>query len=60
MKAEVKGNKLIIEVDFDEKGTISASGKSRVHATTRGNQPTTVEVGGKSLVIGLNAYTSTK
>lgn len=34
----------------------SASGKSRVIASTNGNKTTSVMVDGKPLVIGLNAY----
>jgi len=34
----------------------SASGKSLVVASTRGNIPTTTEVDGKPLIIGFNAY----
>jgi hypothetical protein len=58
MKAEIKGKNLVITIPFDETGTKSGSGKSLVHATTRGNAKTDVEVGGKPLTIGLNAYTS--
>jgi len=55
--AEIKGNKLIITLDFDEIGQRSASGKTMVHSSTRGNLTTTVNVNGKPLVIGVNAYT---
>jgi len=48
--AEVKGDKLIIEVDLTAKGTLSASGKSLVIATTRGN----ININGVTL--GLNVY----
>lgn len=34
----------------------SASGKTLVVATTHGNQPTEVQISGKTLVLGLNAY----
>jgi hypothetical protein len=57
MTARIEKNKLIIEIEFNEQGTISKSGSSRVHASTRGNQPSNVQVNGKTLVIGLNAYT---
>ena len=60
MTAKVEKNKLIIEIEFNEQGEISASGKSRVHASTRGNQVTECKVNGKPLVIGLNAYTSNR
>jgi len=57
LQAEIKNGKLVVTIDFDEKGQISASGKSRVHASTRGNQATSTLVNGKPLTIGLNAYT---
>ena len=44
------GKTLIIEVDLTTKGTPSASGKSMVIATTRGN----VNINGVTL--GLNVY----
>jgi hypothetical protein len=34
----------------------SASGKTIVIASTHGNQPTTVNVDGKPVILGLNAY----
>jgi hypothetical protein len=46
-----------VEIPFDKKGKLSGSGKSLVHATTNGNKETEVEVGGKNLVLGINAYT---
>ncbi len=52
-----KAGRLVITLDFDVDGVRSASGKSLVHASTRGNRTTELEVGGQSLVIGLNAYT---
>jgi len=48
--AEVKDDKLIIEIDLKAKGTMSASGKNLVIATTRGN----MRIG--SVVVGLNVY----
>jgi len=55
MKAELKNGNLIVTIPT-QKPTPSASGKTLVVASTHGNQPTTVEVDGKVLVIGLNAY----
>lgn len=57
MQVELKDGKLIITIDFDPKGAISSTGKSRVHASTKGNKTTTVDVNGKPLVVGVNAYT---
>ena len=55
MTVEIKGNRLVIEIDL-EKPTPSASGKTLVVASTRGNTVTDVLVDGKPLTIGLNAY----
>jgi len=55
MKVEIKENKLCIEIDL-EKPTKSSSGKTLVVASTHGNVVTNVEVGGKPVTIGLNAY----
>ena len=60
MKVEIKADKLVIEMPFNKKGTVSGSGKSDVHASTNGNKDTGVVVNGKPLMLGLNAYTSKK
>ncbi|HXY55469.1 MAG TPA: hypothetical protein VEM40_12445 [Nitrospirota bacterium] len=53
--AKIEGNKLIITADL-ETPTPSASGKTMVVASTRGNKETDVMINGKPLIIGLNAY----
>ncbi len=55
LTAEIKGNKLHITIDL-EKPTPSASGKTLMVASSRGNTVTTATVDGKPVVIGLNAY----
>lgn len=55
MKASIKNNVLIIEIDMQEPAP-SASGKTLVVASTHGNQASTVTVNGKPVIIGLNAY----
>ena len=58
-----------IEVKIEKQGTVemlvitipihkqpSASGKSTVVASTHGNQPTAVQIDGKPVILGLNAY----
>lgn len=55
MKASIKGNTLVIEIEMQEPAP-SASGKTLVVATTHGNTATTVQVKGKPVIIGLNAY----
>ena len=55
MNAKVEGRKLIIEIDLQEP-TPSATGKTLVVATSRGNKETEAKVNGKPVIIGLNAY----
>ena len=55
MKVEIKGNDLIITIPM-QKPTPSASGKTLVVASSHGNQPTSAQVDGKPVVVGLNAY----
>jgi len=55
MKVEIRDNKLCIEIDL-ETPTPSSSGKTLVVASTRGNTVTDIEIDGKSVTIGLNAY----
>ena len=55
LKAEIKDNKLLIEIDL-EKPTPSSSGKTLVVASTHGNIVTSAKVDDKPLTIGLNAY----
>ncbi|HEX2967156.1 MAG TPA: hypothetical protein VHO84_15330 [Syntrophorhabdaceae bacterium] len=55
MKVEIRSNKLFIEIDLQEP-TPSASGKTLVIASTRGNVTTSAQVNGKPVTVGLNAY----
>lgn len=57
MKTEIKNNQLIITIDL-QTPTLSASGKTLVVASTKGNKVTDVMVQGKPVTIGLNAYIS--
>jgi len=52
---KIENNKLIITADL-ETPTPSASGKTLVVASTRGNKVTDVMIDGKPVTIGLNAY----
>jgi hypothetical protein len=53
--AEIKGNQLLITIDMQTPAP-SASGKTLIVASTRGNQATTAQVNGQPVVIGVNAY----
>jgi hypothetical protein len=55
MKVSIEGKELIIRMDLEEP-TPSASGKTLVVASTRGNMTTSVLIQGKPVIIGLNAY----
>lgn len=55
MNVEIKDGKLCIEIDLEDPKP-SASGKTLVVASTRGNTVTTAEINGKRITIGLNAY----
>lgn len=59
MKTEIKDNQLIITIDL-QTPTLSASGKTLVVASTRGNVTTDLTIQGKPVTIGLNAYISNK
>lgn len=54
MKAEIKGNELIITLPIEAKP--SKSGKSVVIATSNGNVPTSLQYEGKVVTVGVNAY----
>jgi hypothetical protein len=56
MKAEIKGGNLILTLPLSESPAPSKSGKTLVVASTRGNQETQVQVKGKNIVVGVNAY----
>ncbi len=49
------GDVLVIRVPI-KTPTPSASGKTLVVASTRGNQKTAVQINGKDLYLGVNAY----
>jgi hypothetical protein len=55
MTVTKEGNDLVIRILLQQP-TPSASGKTLVVATSLGNQPTAVQVNGKPVVIGFNAY----
>ena len=55
MKAEIKDGNLVVTIPMQEPAP-SASGKTLVVASSRGNKATTAEVNGKPITIGFNAY----
>ena len=55
MQAEIKDGNLVITIPMNDPRP-SASGKTLVVATSGGNKPTSVQVNGKPIIVGLNAY----
>ena len=53
IQAEVKGDTLILTIKLSQPGQVSASGKTMVQASTRGN---VVIPGSDGLTVGLNVY----
>ena len=56
MKVTIKGDTLIIEMPINSPPVPSASGKTLVVASSRGNVKTTAEIDGKPITVGVNAY----
>lgn len=61
MEAQIKSDKLIITMPLTMDGDKvklhdSKSGKTEIVASTGGNLQTALQVGGRNVVIGLNAY----
>jgi Fe-S cluster assembly ATPase SufC len=52
---KVEGNKILVEMDLSAKGEVSASGKSTVIASSKGNQTIAV-VDGKVFKLGVNLF----
>lgn len=57
MKVTIKNKVMTIEIPLLDAPKPSSTGKSLIHATTSGNIATDTQVGGKPLVISVNAYT---
>jgi len=55
MQVETKDGNLVITIPM-QKPTPSASGKTLVVASSRGNKATAALVDGKPIIVGLNAY----
>ena len=53
---QMKNGKIVITIDAEKKPQPSVSGKTLVVASSHGNQATSVQIDGKPLVVGVNAY----
>lgn len=58
-KMDEEAKTLTVVLDLQEP-TPSASGKTLVVATTHGNVPTDVQIDGKPVIVGMNAYIRAK
>ena len=56
LTASIEGDFLVIRVPLNSKPTPSATGKTLVVATSHGNKQTDVEIEGKPVFVGVNAY----
>lgn len=60
VQGEIKDGKLTLTLDFDKAGSVSASGKSNVHSSTRGYVPLEVPGGNGQYKVNLNVISSKK
>lgn len=56
LTAAIEGEFLVIRVPLNAKPTLSATGKTLVVASSHGNKQTEVEIDGKPVIVGVNAY----
>jgi hypothetical protein len=56
VKVTIEGGELVIRLPLHNPPAPSASGKTLVVASTRGNQRTEAVVNGQPVIIGVNAY----
>jgi hypothetical protein len=56
MNVTIEKGELVIRIPMNPVPVSSASGKTRVVASSHGNQPTSAVVEGKPVVVGVNAY----
>jgi hypothetical protein len=56
LTATIEDGFLVIRVPLNPPPVRSASGKTLVVASTHGNKQTEVQVDGKRVIVGLNAY----
>jgi hypothetical protein len=56
MKVTIENGELVIRLPLNRPPVPSASGKTLVVASTRGNQRTDAVIEGQPVVIGVNAY----
>jgi hypothetical protein len=56
VKVSIEGGELVIRLPLNQPPVPSASGKTLVVASTRGNRQTDAVIDGRPVVVGVNAY----
>jgi hypothetical protein len=56
LTATIEGEYLVVRVPMNPKPTPSATGKTLVVASSHGNKQTELEIDGKPIFVGVNAY----
>lgn len=56
LTASIEGDFLVIRIPLNPKPIRSATGKTLVVASSHGNKQTDVEIQGKPVFVGVNAY----
>jgi hypothetical protein len=56
LTASIEDECLVIRVPLNSKPTPSSTGKTLVVASSHGNKRTEVEIDGKLVIVGVNAY----
>ena len=56
LTASIDGDFLVIRVPLNPKPIRSATGKTLMVASSHGNKQTEVEIDGKPVIVGVNAY----
>ena len=56
LAASIEGEYLVIRVPLNQTPVRSATGKAMVVASSHGNKETEVEIQGKPVYVGVNAY----
>jgi hypothetical protein len=56
MKVSIKKGELVIRLPVNQPPVLSATGKTLVVASTRGNQRTDAVIDGQNVIVGVNDY----
>ena len=56
MTATIDGETLVLRIPMDSPPRPSASGKTLVVASSHGNRPMDIEIQGRPITVGVNAY----